>query len=135
MISIPGVKRPMPLTTTLTLLGMVVAAGDLVIRFIGATVAWSDLSRHSSVFVPFIVVVGAVSIAIPIVGAWSLLRGARLAPFFVTLIGVWGCSELAYYWDLLAVISAGTSSVSIFAVWMPSAREFGRDTRAVTVRS
>jgi hypothetical protein len=79
--------------------------------------------------------VGAVSVGVPIAAALLLRRGARLAPILVTLVGIWGCTELATYGDLLAFISAGTAIVAIVAAWMPSAREFGRDMRADAARS
>jgi hypothetical protein len=83
-----------------------------------------------SLFVVFTSIVGLVSVGVALVAVRGVLRGARYAPFLVTLNALWDASTLVSYGDAVAWLSALLSLVAVVTVWLPATRSFAADTRS-----
>jgi uncharacterized membrane protein len=126
----PRVRVSMPLTTSIAITGMVAGAGLIVVSYVQSAGAAGSGPSGVSVVV-FLTVVLAGTSAMPLLAAWGLSRGKRWAPLLVTTFGIWSCALLVSYRDLLTWVSVVVSVIALVAVWMPSARKFGRDRRGI----
>lgn len=68
---------------------------------------------------------------LPFLTAWALRSGWKSAPILATIVGAWVAPEIFGYADILNVIGGAAAIVTIVAVWLPSARRYGRELRAL----
>ena len=119
--------RP-PKSVIVAFAGIFVSIVDTGIRFIVAIVDTNNEPKPLAVMAT-IVVAGFVSAAVFGVTILAISRGWRIAPPLVTLVAIWGASELVTWADALSIVSALAGVAMTVAVWMPSARSYGSEVR------
>jgi hypothetical protein len=68
---------------------------------------------------------------LPLLAAWALRSAWKSAPILATIVGAWAAPQVLGYTDILNVICGAASIAAVIAVWLPSARKYGRELRAL----
>ena len=111
--------------------GMLAVIGANVTRFVQAAATFKPEDGTSVAAAVAVTVAASILFSfLPLLAAWALRTAWKSAPVLVTIVGVLGASQAGYA-DILGVVCAVASIAAVIAVWLPSARKYGRDFRAL----
>lgn len=119
----------MPPAVVVAMFGMLIVAAVNVVGITSAAVSWK--TENLSLQVVTTLAAALVFSFLPLLAAWALRSAWKSAPILATLVGVWAAPHLLAYAHVLSVVCGAAGVAAIIAVWLPSARKFDRDFRAM----
>ena len=123
-------RLEVPPVVLIALFGMLAVASVNVSLVVRAAI---DPPTNTSVGVVIGVTIAAGILLsfLPLLAEWALRSGWKSAPVIVTIVGVWTAPQILGYEDILGVVCGAAALAAVIAVWLPSARKYGVDLRAL----
>ena len=123
-------RLDVPPAAFVALFGMFAIAAINITRVLRAALAL-DGEYQVGVVIGVTVATASVLSFLPLLAAWGLRSAWKSAPIISTIVGIWAAPQILGYADLLNVVCGVVGITAVVAVWLPSARRYGRDLRAL----